>query len=1008
MRCLNCSRFFLCIILLAAGYHHAAAQSKGGYWQQHVAYTIHVRLDDQHHLLRADETIVYTNNSPDTLSELFFHLWPNGYRNNRTPFARQRLAEGLKDFHDAPKSDRGFIDSLHFSADGKDIQTDYIDKSGEIARLKLNSPLRPGQSVRITTPFLVKIPKTFSRMGHSGQAYYISQWYPKPAVYDRHGWNTFPYLDQGEFYSEYGSFDVSITLPENYVVAATGKLQNASEISFLDSMAKANVIFNIDDRSNKLRNLPKDAGPFPASSSKYKTIEYIQDSVHDFAWFADKRYLVEKTDTVLPSGRKITCRTMYTRNQKPVWQGSAKYVAQTIGFYSQMVGEYPYPSATAISGDLMPSAGGMEYPMVTLISTKSGLQEVIVHEVGHNWFYGILGSNERIHAWMDEGINSFYEFLFKDKNITLRRCFKEAKKADNLFSIFQVSSTMAAYTLQARLGLDQPVDLPAAGYTQINYGTIVYGKTAGILQYLYFYLGKDEFNRIMHIYFERWKFKHPMPEDLKNLFEQEAKKDVSWFFKDLLFTDKKMDYAITSVKKNGNNYTITLKNTGGVAGPVFAAICNKDSILKDSVVFNPEKKYTITLSSGDAAGYALINPFPATPDVFRANNRYGIMPATGRFNPPHLQPFIGVERTDRTNILWAPAVAWNAQDKWMLGLMFSSDLLPPKRLSWQLMPMYGFGSKILTGMGGISYTLMPYAADTRHSIEFGVNAKRFSFDASVKGYYTKIQPFITWEFQHKPLANSIKHQVSIRSGYIYNHIGNPEPSYPDSSFPAKLIVNELKYTIHKGPYIRSLDAGIVFRNIPGTTNQLTAELVMRRPSPIHKQQIYFRLFAGTLVGNNTGNNRYFLPLGGIGGYQDFAYDNLYMDRTGKDRVFGQQLEPGGGFKFVTNTGAFSTNKWMVTSSLAANIPGLPAFLPLHLYLDGGIYSDLDNKLKEAYSGGVKISIWQGNFEVYFPLFYSADISNWMKNQYHSYGRQITFRANIKALDPRKLIKSNLE
>ncbi len=994
--------FALAVIFLLAQQIFSKARP---YFQQHVAYTIHVKLDDTRHTLSADETVVYTNNSPDTLREIYFHLWPNGYRNNRTPFARQRLAEGQKDFHDAKPEDRGYIDSLHFKADNEDIRIEYMIKSHEIAKLILNKPLLPGRSVTISTPFYVKVPKTFSRMGHSGQAYYISQWYPKPAVYDRNGWNTFPYLDQGEFYSEYGSFDVFITLPENYVVAATGRLQNATERDWLNKIAIKDQVRDTS-KSMSFKGIAinttskNKADSFPPSSKTFKTLEYIQDSVHDFAWFADKRYIVEKTEVKLPSGRAVTCWGMYTPSLKHLWQGSAGSVAKTIKFYSEQVGEYPYPSATAVSGDLMPTAGGMEYPMVTIISTKSDLESVIVHEVGHNWFYGILGSNERQHAWMDEGINTFYEKLCDEKKIALAQYFKGNYNGVKLSGLGESTLEAGAYIVEARQGLDQPIDIAAADYTETNYGAIVYGKTPIILRYMYYYLGDMEFKKIMHIYFDEWKFRHPLPQDIKEVFETNSKKDVSPFFNDLLKTDKKMDYAITSVKKDGNNYDITVKNTGQVAAPVFAAIGTKDSIQADTVVYNPAKKYTISLpSTGPAVGYAMINPFPLSPDVNFANNEYQFDPATGRCKPLHLQGFFGMERPDKTNIIWIPALAWNDQDKWMLGAGISSDILPAKNFSYELMPMYGFGSKTLTGLGRISYSFNPYSADMRHFIEIGVNGKRFTFDETVAGRYTKIQPFISWEFQEKPFEGRPKQQIAASSSFIYNTIGNPENQFPVSEYPSKLVVNELQYTIKLGPFIHLFEAGIDAQNIQGKANRLTAEMVFRRPSPIRNQQIYFRFFAGTMFSTSTTDSRYYIPMGGIGGYQDFAYNNLYLDRSGTDRVFGQQIEPGaGGFKFISNSGAFSTKTWMTTANIAANIPKWP----VKIYLDGGIFQDTANKVRFEYSGGLSLNLFQDNFEIFFPIIYSNDLKTYLNTLHQVYGRQITFRINLKALDPKKL------
>ena len=260
----------------------------------------------------------------------------------------------------------------------------------------------------INTPFRVKIPASFSRLGHVKQAYQITQWYPKPAVFDHKGWHPISYLDQGEFYSEFGSFDVKITLPSNYVVASTGNLKTISEELFLDSLANA----KLDSSKIKFTPIGKTKAITPASTSTFKTLHYVQDSVHDFAWFADKDFIVRKSSVRLPiSQREVKTWVMYTPANKKYWEKGVDYVNEAVYNYSLWNGEYPYNACTAIDGALS-AGGGMEYPMVTVIggvSSAKMLETVIVHEVGHNWFYGILGSNERKHGWMDEGLNTFYE-----------------------------------------------------------------------------------------------------------------------------------------------------------------------------------------------------------------------------------------------------------------------------------------------------------------------------------------------------------------------------------------------------------------------------------------------------------------------------------------------------------------------------------------------------------------------------------------------------------------------
>ena len=209
------------------------------YWQQEVNYKIDVSLNDEDHTLTATEEFEYINNSPDVLNRIYIHLWPNAYKNGETALAKQQYQGGESMLKYGSEKVKGNIDGLDFKIDGEKANWSFEEYNIDIAILELNQPLQPGGKITVSTPFTVKLPSgKISRLGHIDQSYQITQWYPKPAVYDAEGWHQMPYLNQGEFYSEYGSFDVNITLPKNYVVGATGDLQTQSEIDFLVDRAE--------------------------------------------------------------------------------------------------------------------------------------------------------------------------------------------------------------------------------------------------------------------------------------------------------------------------------------------------------------------------------------------------------------------------------------------------------------------------------------------------------------------------------------------------------------------------------------------------------------------------------------------------------------------------------------------------------------------------------------------------------------------------------------------------
>ncbi|MEC9159075.1 MAG: M1 family peptidase, partial [Bacteroidota bacterium] len=315
--------FFLLFIVIAKLY---CGQSS--YFQQKVDSYINVSLDDKNHFLNGDIKVIYTNNSNTNLDSIIFHVWPNAYKNIDTELGKQKIEDGQLYIKYAPNYTRGYMDSLKFKVDGESIQWKLDDQHIDIAILQLNTSLKQGESIEITTPFRVKIPSgRFSRLGHIGQSYQITQWFPKPAVYDEDGWHPMPYLNQGEFYSEYGKYDVSITLPENYVLMATGDLQNQEEIEFLNEKVKLTEKLIAENKLPVKDSMGKANMVFPKSSEKLKTVRFKQENVHDFAWFADKRYHVLKGEVQLPSSEKtVETWALFTNNEAKLWTNAIEYL----------------------------------------------------------------------------------------------------------------------------------------------------------------------------------------------------------------------------------------------------------------------------------------------------------------------------------------------------------------------------------------------------------------------------------------------------------------------------------------------------------------------------------------------------------------------------------------------------------------------------------------------------------------------------------------------------------
>lgn len=364
------------------------------YWQQKVDISIDVQLNDSAHTLDGFEKISYTNQSPDTLSFIWFHLWPNAYKNDRTAFSNQMLQLGHTDFYFSSKEERGYINRLAFKVDGVTAKTEDHPEHIDITKVILPAALPPGQHITITTPFHVKLPSLFSRSGYSNGIFQVTQWCPKPAVYDVQGWHPMPYLEQGEFYSEFGDYTVSITLPQAYVVAATGTLQNETEERWMQSRRTIAATVERNSGSTQHGQLKKSASiqkKVPVDTNFFKnpyptkTLQFKQQAVHDFAWVAGKNFLRDQDTCLLPSGKIVAVYTYYNDKPETIWKKSLELTKDALRFYAGALGDYPYTTMHVVES--AGTTGGMEYPTLAVIKpadSEESLDRLIAHEVGHN------------------------------------------------------------------------------------------------------------------------------------------------------------------------------------------------------------------------------------------------------------------------------------------------------------------------------------------------------------------------------------------------------------------------------------------------------------------------------------------------------------------------------------------------------------------------------------------------------------------------------------------------
>lgn len=964
------------------------------YWQQEVNYTIHVELDDVNHLLRGHETFEYINNSPDVLDKIYIHIWPNAYKNEKTALAKQLYNEGSLILTKNAKTERGWIDSLDFKVNNVSVNWEYDPEHIDIAVLYLSEKLNPGQRIVVTTPFLVKIPTgTISRLGHIDQSYQITQWYPKPAVYDKNGWNQMPYLNQGEFYSEYGSFDVTITLPENYVVGATGDLQTSSEIMFLDSISnytQTNIqkIAAMDKAKQKI---------VPRVSSKIKkTIRYTQTNVHDFAWFADKYYYVLKGEVELPhSKRKVTSWAMFTPQNAKFWKKAIEYINDGVYYYSLWNGDYPYNQVTAVDGTIS-AGGGMEYPNVTVIGnaySDSELEVVIVHEVGHNWFYGILGSNERVHGWMDEGLNTANEVRYMQSKYPDNTSLSDAVLGGAFHFNDLDHHDQGDLSVRALIGqgLDQPIETHSACFTSINYGIIMYQKTGLVLNYLHEYLG-PKYDECMQQYFETWKFKHPQPEDLKNTFETCTGKDLSWVFNDLIQTSKTVDFKLRVKKVGSNHYRATIKNVGQIDGPAFVQSLDSEGKIIEYQIVEPGNKKTVTEFIAEIdINQIVIDQNKSIPESNRQNNSWKKTGLFHHFEKPKFEFLIGDNESKKSNVFWTPIVAGNYYDKFMIGAAFHNYGIPFNKFQYLIAPMYSFGRNSISGISEFSYSTLPKKGLKISTI--GVSVKSFKNDSTFtrnSSYYVIASPYWTADIGSKSKNNSpFAQKIRIQGMYRLDVVGPSQMKHAGGFAKYDWNYNTQDHKLN-------IESRIDFATNTSNSNQfgrasISTEYAFRYVKKT-KSWISLRGYFGGFWDNHfsgTSVNNYSLALNGMNGSQDIFVEDYYFGRGLATGIWSQQRADNmGGFKSNSIFGA--TDQWLATANFYIQLP-----IPANLI---GIFGDLGtvrlgstNYL--AYDAGLALKLGKV-LAVYFPVYWNDVIENSFLTKKYSERIRFSLKLNL--------------
>jgi hypothetical protein len=586
------------------------------YWQQRADYDIVATLDTTLHTIKGHVTLAYTNNSPDTLHYVWMQLDQNLYKSG---------SEGSYLFPDDTRfGDRGFEGGYQIQnliANGARATSDV---RGTQMRVLLPEPLAPrGGKVTIAMDYGFAVPEHGSdRMARDGPLYEIAQWYPRVDVYDDvRGWNTDPYLGQGEFYLEYGDISFAVTVPAGYVVAGSGLLQNPREVLTAAQRARLSTAA----RSDSIVRIITEAESKPVATPGTKTWRFRAQHVRDVAWAGAPDFRWDAT-----SWKGVLTQAYYEWPKAgPEWTRAAEETQWTVRTYSQFVLPFPYPQATSVAGPV----GGMEYPMIVFVnyatqeSDPNGIFTTLDHEHGHEWFPMIVGSNERRYAWMDEGLNTYINTFSNEQRFPRN---------------YQWPRYMEDWKRSVLTGEQRPLMTPPDRVPPAALGAIGYDKPAAVLLALRNHVvGRAAFDQAFREYAASWAFKHPTPADFFRSVESSTGEDLAWFWRGFFYTNDVLDIGIdtaTTISSDGRSLAmIQLRKHTSIPFPVELRLklsvgTTQDVKLPVDIWYLGDR-YTATIPVRSPLAGARLWPDGTVPDFNSSNDTWGNAPPEDKLGP---------------------------------------------------------------------------------------------------------------------------------------------------------------------------------------------------------------------------------------------------------------------------------------------------------------------------------------------------------------------------------------
>ncbi len=940
-----------------------------------IQYDIQVELIPNDKLLKGTVDIYFTYDSV-RYDTLFIQLYPNAYSEPLTALGEQLLQQGKDQFYFAEAEERGWIKGLDFHINGTRVKHHFYHGNKDIAYIYIGMAMQQGEQIHISTPFTVKIPSLFSRMGYEDRTFHISQWFPKLMRQDSAQSTIYPYLDMGEYYGTYADYAVDITVPSEYKVAATGMLQSSVEKKWY-------------------RQLSRDSSTINPYSEAEKTLHYEAHLVQDFAWFTSPEFTV-KYDTIHIQDNTVECWVFHHFSEISAWDESMKYCKRALKQFSRWVGPYKYPQMTIVGAGLQ-SGAGMEYPMLCLIATENSprlLDQVIAHEIGHNWFYGMIASNERKNPFMDEGLTSQLEVRYMKKYYVQENLPEEAGYHYPIDAYY--------YWNRLQKNFSPGIHARSTAVVEFNYYLLNYRMMPNALEFLRYYAGNEQWNAMMHSLYKKYLYRHLSPAEFAEHLRNSLDFSTDWFIAEYMSGEKAYAYVFTEVERRGDSIYCTIQNNSGLMAPLILQQHKGDSLVWEDRIpaFANRRAIAIpAISSADSLSIytaELYTAYTADRSVNLQEGKIIDRDAAFRF-------LLGYEPPEKNSMFISPAFAYNKYDGFMLGIALYNYTMPDHRLQYQVLPYFGLKGHDVSGLFELSYDIY----SRKHNLNrLRLNLKGRRFHSShnehygFRNTYLKLSPSVEYRFKEN-YVNYNSTRLGLAYTYVRKHQGIGtnylEKKYrwfnSDYSFLSLNISRENTHPIH--PFKIVLSGDLVERNW-----RTSLEL---RGAYRFSQRIKagIRVFTGLADAaySDLPSTLFYVSNGTGFSSLDYGYDAFLLGRSERKGTLSQQVFTRG-VSFPLPV-IYPLGKKVLGGNITMRYDF--GFVGIEPYL---YFTSTDKDISDAslfYALGARITLAYDIIHLNFPISTSTELQEAMELQGHKrYWERITFSLDLSQMLPSKL------